>query len=483
MPRRRNVSQSSSAPVLKVLLLGDGSVGKTSLRNQLIYNRFSPSYKATIGTDFVTKHLDAGGREVAMQIWDTAGQERFMSLGVAYYRGADACVLVYDVTNPKSLESLPKWMSLFIEQSGIPDPKTFCFIMVGNKTDLREERTVSKREGLDMARRLMRIARGEEKYIPKKTNVNPVYSKENLEPKAERSSGLIRRRTETLPESIPLDSRLADTVATGQSTAVSLSGMENQSSIIATKPPIPRTRTNRLFGVSRTVSPPSPRLYPVSRTPTLERRISNSINSSSSNWRYSTASRVSIYETASEFSEDELRDPWKDSESIKSAANSEEYASGTDPESSDEDEDEGSVEGDEDDVDDYDSESTISAQSHASEDSTSSDASTTTILAAHHDTTQFGPFSELHQSPKNLGHPHASLPSSTHSTPETSIPYFETSAYLAHRTTDPFLHIAATVRIPKFEFNMLADDEWNTDQDEPINVMETRNSVGRGCAC
>ncbi|TPX69100.1 hypothetical protein SpCBS45565_g02704 [Spizellomyces sp. 'palustris'] len=79
--------------ILKVVLLGDGGVGKTSLRYQFIHKRFTLAYKATIGADFITREVETeDGRKVAMQIWDTAGQERFQSLGIAFYRGADACV-------------------------------------------------------------------------------------------------------------------------------------------------------------------------------------------------------------------------------------------------------------------------------------------------------------------------------------------------------------------------------------------------------
>ncbi|KAH2036608.1 hypothetical protein KXW85_002061 [Aspergillus fumigatus] len=88
--------------LLKVIILGDSGVGKTSLMNQYVNKKFSASYKATIGADFLTKEVLVDDR----LIWDTAGQERFQSLGVAFYRGADCCVLVYDVNNSKSFEAL-----------------------------------------------------------------------------------------------------------------------------------------------------------------------------------------------------------------------------------------------------------------------------------------------------------------------------------------------------------------------------------------
>ncbi|CAF2745960.1 unnamed protein product [Rotaria sp. Silwood2] len=80
--------------LLKIIILGDSGVGKTSLMNQFVLHKFSNDYKATIGANFLTKEVQIDNRLVTMQIWDTAGQERFQSLGVSYYRGADCCVLV-----------------------------------------------------------------------------------------------------------------------------------------------------------------------------------------------------------------------------------------------------------------------------------------------------------------------------------------------------------------------------------------------------
>ncbi|XP_021573009.1 ras-related protein Rab-7a isoform X2 [Carlito syrichta] len=92
--------------LLKVIILGDSGVGKTSLMNQYVNKKFSNQYKATIGADFLTKEVMVDDRLVTMQIWDTAGQERFQSLGVAFYRGADCCVLVFDVTAPNTFPTL-----------------------------------------------------------------------------------------------------------------------------------------------------------------------------------------------------------------------------------------------------------------------------------------------------------------------------------------------------------------------------------------
>lgn len=104
--------------------------------NQYVHKKFSQQYKATIGADFVTKELQIDDRLVTLQIWDTAGQERFQSLGVAFYRGADCCVLVYDVNYLKSFDTLDNWHDEFLKQANPSNPSTFPFILLGNKVDV-----------------------------------------------------------------------------------------------------------------------------------------------------------------------------------------------------------------------------------------------------------------------------------------------------------------------------------------------------------
>eukprot|EP00401_Gymnodinium_catenatum_P044819 CAMPEP_0117513522 /NCGR_PEP_ID=MMETSP0784-20121206/29597_1 /TAXON_ID=39447 /ORGANISM="" /LENGTH=211 /DNA_ID=CAMNT_0005309289 /DNA_START=71 /DNA_END=706 /DNA_ORIENTATION=- len=129
--------------LLKVIILGDSGVGKTCLMNQYVNKKFTNHYKATIGADFLTKEVMIDEKAVTLQIWDTAGQERFQSLGVAFYRGADCCVLVYDLTVPKSFESLDSWRDEFLIQASPRDPENFPFVVIGNKADLEPKRKVS----------------------------------------------------------------------------------------------------------------------------------------------------------------------------------------------------------------------------------------------------------------------------------------------------------------------------------------------------
>jgi small GTP-binding protein len=122
------------------------SVGKTSLMNRYSTGKFTGQYKATIGADFLSKDnvvlsdLFGTRQLVTLQIWDTAGQERFQSLGVGFYRGADACLLVYDITDPSSLDHLEHWRREFLDQVGGPmmgldASATFPFVVLGNKAD------------------------------------------------------------------------------------------------------------------------------------------------------------------------------------------------------------------------------------------------------------------------------------------------------------------------------------------------------------
>lgn len=131
---------SGKRQLLKIIILGDSGVGKTSLMHQYVNHKFDSRYKATIGADFLTKDVEINGRVVTLQIWDTAGQERFQSLGSAFYRGADACILVFDVTQQESFAHVGSWLSEFSIQAGRRDS-----VLVGNKTDLEERRQVSSK--------------------------------------------------------------------------------------------------------------------------------------------------------------------------------------------------------------------------------------------------------------------------------------------------------------------------------------------------
>eukprot|EP00731_Ephydatia_muelleri_P002841 Em0001g2841a len=129
------MSATTSAEVLKVILLGDLGVGKTCLINQYVNKTVPQRYKSTIGADLLSKEVLVDDTTVRLQIWDTGGQERFQSLGSSLFRGADCCVLVFDVTNAKSFASLNNWRDVFIVHANIEKPESFPFVVLGNKVD------------------------------------------------------------------------------------------------------------------------------------------------------------------------------------------------------------------------------------------------------------------------------------------------------------------------------------------------------------
>ncbi len=96
----------------------------------------------------MTKEVVIDGDLVTLQIWDTAGQERFLSLGISFYKGSESCALVYDITNPKSFESITKWKDDFLMQACPKDPSSFPFVLVGNKIDREAERKVTESKAL-----------------------------------------------------------------------------------------------------------------------------------------------------------------------------------------------------------------------------------------------------------------------------------------------------------------------------------------------
>jgi Ras-related protein Rab-7A len=132
------------AHVLKVIVLGDASVGKTALIQRFVNGSYqSLPYKPTVGADFYSQKMDVLDKKtgahsmVTLQIWDTAGQERYRSLASSFYRGADVCLLVFDGTrSASSLASLELWRSDFLRYAAPIDPDNFPFVILCNKSDL-----------------------------------------------------------------------------------------------------------------------------------------------------------------------------------------------------------------------------------------------------------------------------------------------------------------------------------------------------------
>ena len=123
---------------MQIIILGDGAVGKTSMINQFIDNKFTEDHLATLGLDFASKKykLKDSGEEVAIKIWDTAGQERFKTLTQAFYRKADGVIISFDVTERQSFKNVENW----VESINMHADKSAARILVGNKIDLEDDR-------------------------------------------------------------------------------------------------------------------------------------------------------------------------------------------------------------------------------------------------------------------------------------------------------------------------------------------------------
>ena len=117
---------------LKLLLIGDGSVGKTSLLSRYTEDTFSAQWISTIGIDFKTKTLELDGLRVRCQIWDTAGQERFRTITTSFFRGAHGIALCFDVTSAPSFANIGMWMSQVMESAD----QGVRLLLVGTKVDL-----------------------------------------------------------------------------------------------------------------------------------------------------------------------------------------------------------------------------------------------------------------------------------------------------------------------------------------------------------
>ena len=125
----------------KIIFCGDAGVGKTSIINNIMGQKFSEEYEPSIGVDFFSKTVRYKGRMIKLQIWDSAGQEKFRSLIPNYIRGSSLIFLIFDVTKKISYEHLKDWIKFIkdIENGGI-------IIVVGNKIDLKDSREVDKEE-------------------------------------------------------------------------------------------------------------------------------------------------------------------------------------------------------------------------------------------------------------------------------------------------------------------------------------------------
>ncbi|GMF02531.1 unnamed protein product [Ambrosiozyma monospora] len=117
---------------VKLVLLGEAAVGKSSLVLRFVSNDFQENKEPTIGAAFLTQRCTIGSKTIKFEIWDTAGQERFANLAPLYYRNAQAALVVYDITKPASFIKARRWVNELRENAN----KNIIIALVANKYDL-----------------------------------------------------------------------------------------------------------------------------------------------------------------------------------------------------------------------------------------------------------------------------------------------------------------------------------------------------------
>jgi len=132
----------------RYILIGDSKVGKSSLLLQFTERQFLSEQEVTLGVEMSSRSCHIDGKEIKLEIWDTAGQESYLAITRSYYRAADGCLLVYDITRASTFKALPMWLSEARQNSNNPN---LVIIMIGNKADLHEQRQVSTADAEEFA--------------------------------------------------------------------------------------------------------------------------------------------------------------------------------------------------------------------------------------------------------------------------------------------------------------------------------------------
>lgn len=135
----------------KVIVVGNGQVGKTSMITRFAKGIFTNEYKKTIGVDFLEKkmHVQSLGEEVTYLLWDTAGQEEYDAITRTYYKGAGACILAFSTTDRASFDAIESWYKKVTEECG-----NIVMVLVQNKVDLMDDAVMEAREVEYMAQKL-----------------------------------------------------------------------------------------------------------------------------------------------------------------------------------------------------------------------------------------------------------------------------------------------------------------------------------------
>lgn len=153
---------------IKVVIVGNGAVGKSSMIQRYCRGMFTKEYKKTIGVDFLERQIEVNGEDVRLMLWDTAGQEEFDAITKAYYRGAQACVLTFSTVDRMSFLDIHSWKMKVEDECGeIP------MVLVQNKIDLIDQATVTPEEAETLAKKMrLRFYRTS---VKEDLNVNEVF--------------------------------------------------------------------------------------------------------------------------------------------------------------------------------------------------------------------------------------------------------------------------------------------------------------------
>ncbi|XP_053970514.1 ras-related protein Rab-21 [Hylaeus anthracinus] len=145
-----SVSSNVNGYNFKVVLLGEGCVGKTSVALRYVEDKFNDRHISTLQASFLNKKLTINGKKVNLSIWDTAGQEKFHALGPIYYRMSNGAILVYDITDEDTFQKVKSWVKELKKMLG----SEICLAIAGNKVDLEKDRSVSIEEAEEYAKQV-----------------------------------------------------------------------------------------------------------------------------------------------------------------------------------------------------------------------------------------------------------------------------------------------------------------------------------------
>jgi small GTP-binding protein len=143
-------TESNKEYIFKVILIGDGAVGKTSLIRRYMEGKFKADYLTTIGSQVYTKKLVSKSEtKITLAVWDISGQPAFAAIRPEYYKGAKAILLVYDLTRPETFHHLDGWLGETKRYSSNPE-----IILIANKSDLEANRKINRKSGEEYASRI-----------------------------------------------------------------------------------------------------------------------------------------------------------------------------------------------------------------------------------------------------------------------------------------------------------------------------------------